>query len=256
MTLDYVYFINAFSQLIWPVARFSGLMLSVPVFSSALMPARAKVIFILAMALVVAPMIPDSLSFIDFKGIYLLYMLQEFLLGILIGFIFDLVFQVFILGGQIIAMQAGLGFATMVDPASKANVPIVGQLYLIMVTLLFLSLNGHLVLIESLIGSYKLMPVGTVNLSTESLWQAVTFSGWMFKEAVLVALPAILSLLLVSMSFGIMSRVAPQLNLFSIGFPMTLLMGFVIIYFSLPGVASQVEDSFAQGMQMIKGLIN
>ncbi len=255
MTLDYLYFINTFSKLVWPIARFTGLMLSVPVFSSSLMPARVKVVFILALALVVMPMVPDNLSFVDFKGVYLLYLIQEMLLGLLMGFVFDLVFQVFVLGGQIVAMQAGLGFATMVDPASKASVPIVGQFYLIMVTLMFLSLNGHLVLIESLVESFKLMPVGTVHLDNDTVWRVVTFSGWMFKEAVLVALPAILSLLLVSMSFGIMSRVAPQLNLFSIGFPMTLLMGFVIIYFGLPGVASQIEESFVKGMQVIKGLV-
>ena len=80
MTLDYVYFINTFSQFIWPIARFTGLMLSVPVFSSALMPARAKITFILALSLVAMPMVPEGLSFIDFKGTYLIYMFQEFLL--------------------------------------------------------------------------------------------------------------------------------------------------------------------------------
>lgn len=243
------------SQLWWPLPRISGLFLAMPVVSSAMMPMRVRVIFALVLALLVAPMIPESLSFLHFQAVHVLYVFDELLLGLLMGFVLQLVFQVFILGGQVIAMQTGLGFATMVDPASKASVPLISQFYLMLVTLTFLALNGHLAILDALMGSFQHLPPGQIHSSLSAIGAVLAFSGWMFKEAVLVALPAISALLIVSMSFGVMTRVAPQLNIFSLGFPMTLLMGMVIISISLPGVAAQIADSLEQGMLLIKGLL-
>ena len=153
-------------------------------------------------------------------------------------------------------MQAGLGFAVMVDPSSRASVPLISQFYLMMVTLVFLSLNGHLVVLDTLIESFRIMPIGNITLENSIVWKVILFSGWMFKEAVLISIPAILSLLIVSLSFGIMTRVAPQLNIFSLGFPITLLMGIAIIKIGLPGVGAQIADSIEQGMFFIKGMFH
>ena len=182
-------------------------------------------------------------------------MAQELLLGLLMGFIFQLVFQVFILGGQIIALQAGLGFATMIDPASRASVPLVGQFYLILVSLMFLTLNGHLAALEALLGSFKELPVGDIQLDMTRITDIIRFSGWMFKEAVLVALPAIASLLIVSLSFGIMTKVSSQLNIFSLGFPLTLLAGIILLRLTLTGVGDQIVDSLDIGMQLLHRMV-
>ncbi|WBV72077.1 flagellar biosynthetic protein FliR [Legionella pneumophila] len=167
----------------------------------------------------------------------------------------QIVFQVFILGGQIISMQAGLGFAVMVDPTSNASVPLISQLYLMVTTLIFLALNGHLAILETLIESFRIMPIGKSSLDPSVVWSTIMFSGWMFKEAVLISIPAILSLLIVSLSFGVMARVAPQLNLFSLGFPITLLMGFVIIKIGLPTVGTEMVESIKHGIQFITGIL-
>lgn len=208
------------------------------------------------MALVVAPFIPEELSFLHFQGIYIVYLLQEIFFGILMGFILQIVFQSFVIAGQIIAMQSGLGFAVMVDPASRASVPLVSQLYLNLLTLIFLSMNGHLALLDAFLESFKMLPPGQKILDLNTLWRVIIFSGWMMKEAVIVALPAILSLLIVNLSFGIMARVAPQLNIFSLGFPITLLMGMVIVYCSISGIVGQMQDSLMEGMQMVKGMMH
>ncbi|KTD65675.1 flagellar biosynthetic protein FliR [Legionella spiritensis] len=255
MNLDYQVMINQFSQIIWPLPRITALLLSIPLISSGMVSARIRMLLALSMAFLVSPLISTQLSLLHFSGQHIVIVLFESLLGLLMGFALQLVFQVFIIGGQIIAMQAGLGFATMVDPASKASVPLVSQLYLMMMSLMFFVLNGHLAVFEMLLGSFQKMPVGSVSLSLQDIGSLIMFSGWMFKEAVLVALPAILSLLIVSLSFGIMTRVAPQLNIFSIGFPITLLMGIVIVRVSLPGVSSQIADSLEQGLLFIKGLL-
>lgn len=196
-----------------------------------------------------------NLSFENFNGLYLVYLVQELLLGLLMGFVLQIVFQVFILGGQIISMQAGLGFAVMVDPTSNASVPLISQLYLMVTTLIFLALNGHLAILETLIESFRIMPIGKSSLDPSVVWSTIMFSGWMFKEAVLISIPAILSLLIVSLSFGVMARVAPQLNLFSLGFPITLLMGFVIIKIGLPTVGTEMVESIKHGIQFITGIL-
>lgn len=256
MELNYQSLISQYSQLIWPLPRITSLFLSMPVISSRLIPVRIKLVFALSFALICAPFISESLSFLDFKAAYLGYLMNEILLGVLMGFILQMVFQIFVIGGQIIAMQAGLGFATMVDPASKASVPLVSQFYLIMISLLFLAMNGHLAVFDALISSFQVMPVGHVDSGLSAIGSTIAFSGWMFKESVMVALPAILSLLIVNLAFGVMTRVAPQLNIFSMGFPITLLMGFVIIKISIYGVAAQFDDALEQGMRLIKGILH
>ncbi|CEK11278.1 flagellar biosynthetic protein FliR [Legionella hackeliae] len=256
MNINYPEMINLFSKVVWPLPRISSLFLTMPLISSIMVPARIRVIFAMVLAFLCAPTIADNLSFLQFDGRYIGFVSYEILLGILMGFILQIVFQIFILGGQIIAMQAGLGFAVMVDPASKASVPLISQFYLMMISLIFLSLNGHLAILNALLSSFREMPIGHVEISQSMLGSILNFSGWMFKEAVLVALPAILALLIVNLAFGVMTRVAPQLNIFSMGFPLTLLMGMVIIHFSLPGVSAQIADSLEQGMQVIIGLLH
>ncbi|HAU2286496.1 TPA: flagellar biosynthetic protein FliR [Legionella pneumophila] len=255
MNLDYQTMIRLMSQFIWPMVRIGGLMLTVPVLSSALLPARIKILFVFTLSCVCFTYVPNNLSFENFNGLYLVYLVQELLLGLLMGFVLQIVFQVFILGGQIISMQAGLGFAVMVDPTSNASVPLISQLYLMVTTLIFLALNGHLAILETLIESFRIMPIGKSSLDPSIIWSTIMFSGWMFKEAVLISIPAILSLLIVSLSFGVMARVAPQLNLFSLGFPITLLMGFIIIKIGLPTVGTEMVESIKHGIQFITGIL-
>lgn len=255
MNIDYQMIISLISKGLWPLFRITGLFLSMPLISSTYVPRRIKIVLICAFSLVCAPLMTDKLSFLDFEGRYILILIHEVMLGFIMGFVLQIVFQVFVMGGQIIAMQAGLGFATMVEPATKASVPLISQFYLLVISLIFLSLNGHLALFDALMESFVEMPVGKLSLGLSSLDAVLHFSGWMFKEAVLVSLPAILALLIVNLAFGIMTRIAPQLNIFSLGFPITLLMGIVILGFSLTGVADEMRDAMEDGLKLIKGVI-
>jgi hypothetical protein len=122
--------------------------------------------------------------------------------------------------GQIIAVQIGLAFASMIDPANGVSVPVLAQMLLMLVTLLFLAMNGHLVVFEVLAESFITLPVGT-GLSTNHYWELAGKLGWVLGAGLLLVLPAITALLVVNLAFGIMTRAAPQLNIISIGFPMT-----------------------------------
>ena len=135
-------------------------------------------------------------------------------------------------------MQMGLGMAIMNDPVNGMSVAILGRLFLIFSTLLFLSLEGHLVVIDVLIQSFTLWPVGS-GLTSASLKGVVNIFGWMFASALALALPAIVSMLLANISFGVMNRAAPSLNVYALGFPMTMLLGLFSVLISISGVPSR-----------------
>jgi flagellar biosynthetic protein FliR len=157
------------------------------------------------------------------------------LIGVLIGLLLAASFQAVTIAGESISLAMGLGFATMVDPQSGASVPVLSQFLLILTTLLFLSLGGHLMLIELIATSFETMPIAGVGLVRADLIGVAAFGSQMFAGAVLIALPAVVTLLVIQLAMGIMTRAAPQMNIFSVGFPITILLGFlVVLFFVLP----------------------
>ena len=161
--------------------------------------------------------------------------------GVGLGFATMVFFQLFVVAGQFIGMQMGLGFAAMVDPGNGVQVTALSQFYLMLVSLTFLAANGHLVLLDVLIAGYKAFPAGSATSLTSLAGALADLGGWMFVGGVLVALPAVVSLLVVNLAFGVMSRSAPQLNVFSLGFPFSLVFGLVIVWLSLHGWMPQFD---------------
>jgi flagellar biosynthetic protein FliR len=155
------------------------------------------------------------------------------------------------MGGQLLSNTMGLGFAFNVDPLRGVSTPVLGQLYMILVTLTFLAIDGHLVLIETLAQGFTTLPVGMTGLDGPMIWRVVAWGGQLFAGALTVALPGMAALLVVNLAFGVMSRAAPSLNLFAVGFPITLIAGLVIMYVGLPSVLA----AFAQSLEAAFGLI-
>ncbi len=171
------------------------------------------------------------------------------------GFALQLVFGAFMLGGQVMAMTMGLGFASLNDPVTGVVVPTVSQFYVVMVTLVFLALNGHLILIEVTVNSFDSLPISPDAFTVLRLWNLLEWAGFMFSGAVLIALPAIGAMLVVNLGFGIMTRAAPQLNIFAVGFPVIMTIGFVVILLSLPSVLPWFENAMDRGLQMTRQLV-
>jgi flagellar biosynthetic protein FliR len=167
------------------------------------------------------------------------------------GFTMQLVFSAMVIAAQTIAMGMGLGFATAVDPQNGTQVPVVGQYYMVLGTLMFLALNGHLLMIQILVDSFQSLPVGLKGLSSEGIWALVGWGGRMFAGALLIALTAMASMLLINLSFGVMSRAAPQLNIFGVGFPVMMGAGFIVIMFSLPGLIPQVTELMQDAFELM-----
>ena len=149
-----------------------------------------------------------------------------------------------VLAGQNVATAMGLGFASSVDPQNGVQAAVVGQIYLIFGTLIFLATDSHLLLLRALHQSFTVYPLDASVFSIAFLADVLEFSGHMFETGVLIALPVLVGVLLINIGFGVMTKAAPQLNLFSIGFPMSMLGGFLLILVSLPGVFSAIEDMF------------
>jgi flagellar biosynthetic protein FliR len=149
----------------------------------------------------------------------------------------------------------GLGFAQMVDPQNGLQVPVLSQFYLMMATLVFLALNGHLILVDVLVGSFQTMPISANGLLPEDFWQLARWGSYVFGGAVSMAIPTIAALLIVNISFGVMNRSAPQLNIFGIGFPVMMLFGFAIIFVTLPSVVPQFSDLVVNNVSMLRDLV-
>jgi flagellar biosynthetic protein FliR len=182
--------------------------------------------------------------------------LQQVLVGLAMGFILQMVFAGMVVAGQTIATSMGLGFASTIDPQNGVQVPVVSQYFLILATLIFLALNGHLVLIETVVESFYVFPISASVLPENLAWQVASWIGQVFTGAVLVAMPAVSAILLVNLAFGVMTRAAPQINIFAVGFPITIITGFVMILLSLPvflpRFTSLLENGFLQMLLILE----
>lgn len=242
MTLPMDEFIRWFSQVFWALLRIGGFMMVVPIFGNELVSPRIRIAMTLAVALAVSPLLTPMPMLTDLSLALFADVVLQLFAGIGLGFATVVFFQLFIVAGQFIGMQMGLGFAMMVDPGNGVQVTALSQFYLMMVTLMFLAMNGHLVVLDVLVTGFKAFPLGTGVGLPELALEISRLGGWMFVGGVLVALPAVVSLLVVNLTFGVMSRSAPQLNVFSLGFPFSLLFGLIIVWLSLAGWLPQFES--------------
>lgn len=242
------------SASLWPFFRIGAMFLLAPILGASYVPARVRLGLALVVTMVVVPLLPATPRVDPLSAAGLLITAQQVLTGLALGMALRLIFAVFELTGQVIAQHMALHFASMVDPNSGVQVPMISQFYMLLATLMFLSLNGHLVLIQGLAESFQVLPVGIEGLGREGLWHLVLQMGWVFDWSVRIALPAVVALLIVNLSFGVMTRAAPQLNIFAIGFPVTLLLGFGIIFVSLPNVVQGMEAMFDGAMGFARQL--
>lgn len=239
---------------LWPLFRIAALITASPVFGARTIPVRVKLILAVLLTMVIMPVLPPMPVVDPLSGDAVIITLNQILIGAAMGLSLQLLFGMFVAGGQIIAFQMGLGFASMIDPGSGTSVPVVSQLYVILLTLIFLALNGHLIMIDVLANSFHTMPVGLNGLSGNGIWALVSWGSTMYAGAVQIALPAIASLLLFNLTFGVVTRSAPQFNIFSIGFPVTMVAGFFIMLATLPSTMPHIERKLVEIFELMRNL--
>ncbi len=220
----------------WPFLRIAACLMVAPVFGARTVPPRVRLVIAASLTVLLGPMIKSPVNIELFSGEGFVILIQQMIIGVALGFAVQIIFDAVVMGGQLLANSMGLSFAINVDPLRGASTPVLGQFYMIIVTLTFLALNGHLILIESLLQSFTLLPIGTTGLGSDGLWMLVTFGSTLFSGALMIALPGLAAMLIVNFGFGVMSRAAPTLNLFAVGFPAALALGLIVVLLGLPAV--------------------
>ncbi len=244
------------ADFILPFTRIAALVMTMIGFGARTIPTRIKLFLCVAVTIAIMPAIPATnieqlLSFKTFLVIG-----QQMLIGITLGFITVMVVNTFTLAGQIIAMQSGLGFASLVDPASGMNVPAVGQFFLILSTLLFWVMDGHLAYLQFVTLSFDTLPIGKEFFPSIKYKEVVLWGGWMFATALSLALAPLTAMLLINFSFGIMTRAAPQLNIFAIGFPITMMAGLLIMWLTFGNFLTHFELQWQRALDFSCYLID
>ncbi|TQV84185.1 flagellar type III secretion system protein FliR [Exilibacterium tricleocarpae] len=238
----------------WPLIRIGALFMAMPIIGTRIVSVRVRVVLAVAVTLIVVPLLPPLPAVAGLSLQSLMIVVQQVLIGLAMGFVLQVVFQLFVLGGQFIAMKMGLGFASMNDPANGVVVTVVSQYYLILTTLLFLSVNGHLVVIEVLVESFNTLPIAATGLTAQHFFELADLGAWMFTRATLIALPVLTSLLVVNLAFGVMSRAAPQMNVFAVGFPITLILGLLLMWLSLVSFLPNYQLFIGEGFAFLHQL--
>ena len=254
MTLALTDISTLLGSVIWPFIRIGAAVGVAPIFGARSVPVRIRLALTVALTSVVVPLLP-GVPVVDMLSLDAMLLAgQQLLIGAAMGFSLLVVFAAFVLGGQIVAMQMGLGFASLVDPQNGVQTPMVSQFYVLLSTLIFLALDGHLTLIQVLVDSFHSIPIDSSGLSVTGLWVLAHWGREVFAGAVSIALPTITTLMLVNLAFGVLTRAAPQLNIFAVGFPVIIAAGYVVIMFTLWSALPRLSMLLERTFTMLRGL--
>jgi len=252
MNIAAIDIVERFYAFMWPMLRISALLLAAPVFSLSALTVRIRVLLALALSVMVYPLFtwPD----IDpLSPAGLLEIGNQLVIGVFMGLALQIVTAAVVVAGQTISNSMGLSMASLIDP-NLGNVPVIAQFLLILSTLIFVSLGGHAMLLALILESFATLPVGSSLFGPQAYAQLVSWSSMIFLGALLTALPVMVTLLFISIGLGVVTRAAPSLNIFSVGLPATIVVGFVVLLLSLANIGSRIQWLWLQGLLQIRSL--
>jgi flagellar biosynthetic protein FliR len=241
--------------LIFVMIRIGAAFVAAPVFGAVSVPVTVRVtlsgaigVLVLGTHSVVPP--AQVFGFATFLAVA-----SEALIGLAMGFILQIAFAAPMLASEVIGISMGIGFASAIDPQNGRSSPALGQFFSIMLTLLFLSVNGHLVLVEMVVKSYDVLPVGAAWLSAAQLKNIAFFGGYTFTAGLLLALPVGFLLLCLNLVVGMLSRSAPALNLFAVGLPASLAVGVIALAMAFPAMGDFMLVIVREGLAAVQNLV-
>jgi flagellar biosynthetic protein FliR len=235
--------------LLWPLTRILGLIAAAPIFGNGRVPVSVKVVLGVLLAIVIAPTVPAIPAMDPTSWAGLLILVKELLIGVAMGFAMRLVFAAIEFAGEVASQTMGLGFATFFDPNSQGRSSAVGQFMALVATMAFLAVNAHLVLLAALAESFVSLPISSTPFSGNAPLELVRWGGRIFSAGLQLSLPIVAALLITNVALGILTRAAPQLNLFGIGFPVTLGVGFLTLSLAMPYLGTPILNLFNQGIE-------
>jgi flagellar biosynthetic protein FliR len=240
---------------IFPLTRILALLATAPVFSNAAMPARLRLVAGLAIAMALAPALPPPPPIIAGSWLGLTVIVEQLLIGSMMGFALRIAFAAIDVAGELIGLQMGLSFATFFDPVAGGQTPVMTQFLGLLTALFFLAMNGHLLAIYLVAESFTVLPISSLPFHAVSLAALVKAASMMFSLGVLLALPLITALLVTNLALGVLSRVAPALNLYAVGFPVTMALGFLVLLLCLPYIGAAMEPVFTRGFDALEAVL-
>lgn len=220
------------------LARIASMLMLAPVFGERGVPQTVRLMLVLPLTVLILPLVPEAQPLIIFSSAWFAAMAQQVLIGVSMGLTLRLVFEAFALAGELIANSMGLGFAQLADPIRGVSTPIVGQFLVITASLMFVATGAHLTLIDALVDSFRYRPVAETALNLASVRLMIDWAGSLFAGGVQLAAPVLAAMLAVNMAIGVLGRSAPTINLMAVGFPLTLVLGLLMLRWLLPSVGT------------------
>ena len=242
-----------FYTFLWPMLRISALMVTAPVFALRAFNVRFRVLLAIVLAWMVYPMhtwpVIDPVSAAGLKEI-----INQLAIGAIAGLILQMVVAAMVVGGQAIATSMGLSMANLMDP-NMGNVPVISQFLIVLGSLIFVGVGGHVILLGMIVESFHTLPIGTSIFSPESMGLLLRWSSMMFLGAVLMSLPVMVALLFVNIGVGVITRAAPSLNIFSVGFPASVAVGFIVLLAFMGSIIGRIDWMWVQGFSTVRELL-
>lgn len=240
------------ASFLWPLTRILGLISVAPLFGNVSVPARVKIGLGTMLAIIIAPSVPvvPAMDPMSLPGFLILF--QQLVIGAAMGFAMRIVFAAIEMAGEISSMTMGLGFAVFFDPQTRGRSSAISQFLALLMMMVYLASNLHLVLLSTLAQSFTSLPIMAAGLNDAGFQQIASWGGRVFSAGIQLALPIVAALLITNIALGILTRAAPTLNLFGIGFPITISVGFVMIALSLPYLATPMVKLLQEGISAIQ----
>lgn len=239
---------------IFPLARILALIASAPILGNKQIPIRIKISLAMLITFIVAPTlnVPGNIEPASAQGLFVL--VQQILAGLAMGFAMRLIFTAVEMAGDLAGMQMGLGFASFYDPVNASYTPVIAQFLGVIAALAFLGFDGHLYMLSALVDSFQAFPISTAMPSAAAFRTLAEWGTTIFTHALQLSMPLIGALMITNLALGILTRSAPQLNIFAVGFPITLTVGFAALALTLPYLAPMLDHVVNEGLDMMQRL--
>lgn len=249
--------VEQFQLFLVVLARVAGFIGAIPVFSSPQAPARIKVGLAIAVALVLFPVMSQRLPAVSFSPLpFLLFVINETLLGTLMGLVARLIFTAVEFGATVIGFQMGFAAANVYDPTSERQIALVSQFQNVFAILIFLTVDGHHLFFRLAIRSYEILPPGHLNLSGGAIPFLMELASRMFELGVQFSAPVLALLLMSGLILGVLARVFPQLNVFLLSFPLNIATAFIVIALTLDLAGALLRREFDTLAETLATLLN
>ena len=253
VTIDQLYaWINAF---FWPFVRIAAMVGSAPLLSESAIPARVKVGLSVMLTLIVAPSLGPMPPLATASWAALWIIGQQILIGLALGLTMRIIFAAVQTAGEFIGLQMGLSFASFFDPATGSNTAVLARILNTVTLLVFLAMNGHLLMIGGLVRTFEVLPITGGELDVNGWGVLLEWSSQIVVSGLLMALPVMIVLLTINLSLGILNRTAQQLSVFAVGFPISLTVGLTILAVVLPQISPFLEQLFQDGYDTMGKLV-